>query len=73
MTTDFEADAERVAGLIIDGFDRHYRRFRALSAAAKGCFERSDWRGIRAASRERIGSYDARVAEAVQRARDEIP
>jgi isocitrate dehydrogenase kinase/phosphatase len=71
--TDFDADAQRVAGLIIDGFDRHYRRFRALSAAAKTCFERSDWRGIRAASRERIGSYDARVNEAVQQMREEIP
>ncbi|MFO0598800.1 MAG: bifunctional isocitrate dehydrogenase kinase/phosphatase [Myxococcaceae bacterium] len=69
----FDSEAQRCAGLIIDGFDRHYRRFRALSASAKTCFERSDWRGIRAASRERIGSYDARVSEAVQRLREEIP
>jgi isocitrate dehydrogenase kinase/phosphatase len=67
------SDAEHIASLIIDGFDRHYRRFRALSSLAKGLFEQSDWRGMRAASRERMGSYDAHVSEAVQRILVEVP
>jgi isocitrate dehydrogenase kinase/phosphatase len=70
---DTHSDAGRIAQLIVDGFDRHYRRFRAFSASAKACFEQSDWRGVRAASRERIGSYDARVREAVEHLRDEMP
>ncbi len=68
-----DVDADHIAALIIDGFDRHYRRFRALSAAAKGHFERSDWRGLRADSRERIGSYNARVQEVVAQVHEQVP
>ena len=64
--------AERIAARIVDGFDRHYRLFRALSALAKGCFERGDWRAMHAAGRERIGSYDARVRETVELIRNEL-
>jgi isocitrate dehydrogenase kinase/phosphatase len=64
--------AERIASRIVDGFDRHYRRFRALSASAKGSFERGDWRALHEAGRQRIGSYDAHVAETVALIRSEL-
>ncbi|HEX7601513.1 MAG TPA: bifunctional isocitrate dehydrogenase kinase/phosphatase, partial [Polyangiaceae bacterium] len=64
--------SEQISALIVDGFDRHYRRFRALSALAKDCFERGDWRATNAAGRERIGSYDARVRETVLAIRSEF-
>jgi isocitrate dehydrogenase kinase/phosphatase len=54
-----------IARAILDGFDKHYRLFRAISAAAKDRFERSDWAAVRQASRERIDMYDLRVREAV--------
>jgi isocitrate dehydrogenase kinase/phosphatase len=66
-------DADRIASLVVDGFDRHYRRFRGLSAQARDCFERGDWTAMRAIGRERIGSYDARVEEAVARIKADVP
>ncbi len=62
-------DAASIARTILDGFDRHYRLFRATSARAKERWERADWEGVREASRARIDMYDQRVregAEAVQ-------
>jgi isocitrate dehydrogenase kinase/phosphatase len=56
-----------IAKALIDGFDRHYRLFRAESARAKHRFETADWHGQRRAQRERIEFYDLRVAEAVAR------
>jgi isocitrate dehydrogenase kinase/phosphatase len=54
-----------LARSILDGFDKHYRLFRTLSANAKDRFDRGDWAAVRAAHHERIGMYDARVREAV--------
>jgi isocitrate dehydrogenase kinase/phosphatase len=54
-----------IAGTILDGFDKHYRLFRETSAEAKRRWERSDWAGVRAASRARIDMYDQRVLETV--------
>ncbi len=34
-----------IAQAMMDGFDRHYRLFRAESARAKHRFETSDWSG----------------------------
>lgn len=59
-------DATTIARTILDGFDRHYRLFRATSARAKERWERADWSAIRAASRERIDMYDQRVRECVE-------
>ncbi|MDB5777245.1 MAG: aceK [Herbaspirillum sp.] len=59
------------ARTILDGFDKHYRLFRAASQAARQHFEQADWRVGQAAARERIGFYDTRVAECVQILRDE--
>ncbi len=59
-------DAATIARTILDGFDRHYRLFRATSARAKERWERGDWMGIREASRARIDMYDQRVREGVE-------
>lgn len=58
--------AEEVARAILAGFDKHYRVFRAISAAAKGRFERGDWAAVREAHRRRIDLYSLRVREAVE-------
>ncbi len=54
-----------VARALLEGFDRHYRLFRAASAAARQRFEQADWHGQQQAQRERIEYYDRRVDEAV--------
>ena len=59
--------AHDIARAMIDGFDRHYRLFRAESARAKHRFETRDWHGQQRAQRERIEFYDLRVKECVTR------
>ena len=61
-----------IAQALRDGFDRHYRLFRATSAAAKQRFEAADWAGQQTAQRARIDFYDLRVNEAVERLRTEF-
>ena len=61
-----------IALALRDGFDRHYRLFRATSAAAKQRFEAADWAGQQTAQRARIDFYDLRVNEAVERLRTEF-
>ncbi|MDM0012270.1 bifunctional isocitrate dehydrogenase kinase/phosphatase [Variovorax sp. J22P168] len=61
-----------VARAMRDGFDRHYRLFRAESARAKHRFETADWTGQQRAQRERIEFYDLRVSEAVKRLEKEF-
>jgi len=56
---------QAIARTILDGFEKHYGRFREISAAAKDRFERADWAAAREASSTRIDSYDNRVREAV--------
>ena len=34
-----------IAQALVDGFNRHYRLFRATTAQAKQRFERADWHG----------------------------
>jgi len=60
-----------VAQTILDGFDRHYRIFRAAAIDAKCLFERSDWLGMQKLARDRIESYDERVRECVALLEDE--
>jgi len=60
------SDAASIARTILDGFDRHYRLFRATSARAKERWERADWASVREASRARIDMYDQRVREGVE-------
>ncbi|MBV8500999.1 MAG: bifunctional isocitrate dehydrogenase kinase/phosphatase [Paucibacter sp.] len=58
--------AFEIARDLLGGFNRHYRLFRATSAAAKQRFEQADWHGQQRAQRERIEYYDRRVAEAAE-------
>ncbi|HSQ64182.1 MAG TPA: bifunctional isocitrate dehydrogenase kinase/phosphatase [Polyangiaceae bacterium] len=58
-------DFAAIARLILGGFDKHYRIFRAISAGAKDRFERADWAAVQRARIERIDMYDQRVREAV--------
>lgn len=57
--------AFEIAQAMLEGFDKHYRLFRAASATAKQRFEQADWHGQQFAQRERIEFYDLRVDEAV--------
>ncbi len=58
------AQAFDIAKAMLEGFNRHYRLFRATSAQAKQRFEAADWHGQQRAQRERIEFYDLRVHEA---------
>ncbi|MBC3933378.1 bifunctional isocitrate dehydrogenase kinase/phosphatase [Undibacterium curvum] len=60
-----------IARTILDGFDKHYRLFRASSQAAKTHFEKGDWKTAQIAATERIQFYDQRVRECVQVLEDE--
>src|SRR4051812_31763039 len=57
---------------MIEGFDRHYRLFRAVSAQARERFEAGAWAEQQQAVQERIRFYDERVRECVDRLRGEF-
>ena len=57
----------RIAQAILDGFNRHYRRFRYVAQQAKQLYENGDFQTMQARARERIDFYDRRVLEAVER------
>ena len=61
--------AQAIAEVLLEGFDRHYRLFRATSAQAKARFERRAWPEQQRAVQERIRYYDDRVRECVERLR----
>ncbi|HEX7441787.1 MAG TPA: isocitrate dehydrogenase kinase/phosphatase AceK regulatory subunit, partial [Caldimonas sp.] len=61
-----------IAQAMLEGFNRHYRLFRAASAEAKQRFEQADWHGQQRAQRERIEFYDLRVDEAADRLQREF-
>ncbi len=65
--------ATEIAKTILEGFDRHYRLFREISAGAKGRFERGEWAAQREAGKARIQFYDLRVAEATERLEERFP
>jgi len=67
-----DGHAYAIACALQEGFDKHYRLFRATSAAAKKRFEAADWAGQQRAQRERIEFYDARVNEAADRLQREF-
>jgi isocitrate dehydrogenase kinase/phosphatase len=64
--------AERIAELLIEGFDRHYALFRETSAQAKDAFDAGDWAAVQGLVKKRIRFYDERVAEYVERLRGEL-
>ena len=65
-------NAHRIALALIQGFNKHYKLFRATSKNAKTRFEQADWLGVHKAVRERIRFYDDRVDECVERLHDEF-
>ncbi len=52
-----------IADAMLEGFNRHYRLFRAASVGAKKLFETADWHAQQNGQRERIEFYDKRVKE----------
>jgi isocitrate dehydrogenase kinase/phosphatase len=64
--------AQRIADVLLDGFERHYTLFRTTSAKAKQRFEDAAWSEAQQAVRERIRFYDDRVRECVERLHAEI-
>lgn len=65
-------EAKQIAEAILDGFERHYRLFRAITAGARERFESADWPAVQDAARERISYYDRRVGETVALLRREF-
>jgi isocitrate dehydrogenase kinase/phosphatase len=61
-----------IARAMLEGFDKHYRLFRASSRGAKTRFEQADWQAVRDAHAARILFYDERVKESVERLREEF-
>ena len=57
---------QAIARTILDGFEKRWAQFRALSAAAKERFEKADWAGAHALGQLGIGTYDERVHESVE-------
>jgi len=60
-----------VAQTMLEGFKRHYHTFRDAAVRAQALFEAGDWPGLQRLARERITSYDDRVAECVLLLEDE--
>jgi isocitrate dehydrogenase kinase/phosphatase len=67
-----EGAARQIASVLIEGFDKHYRLFRAASALAKEQFEAGAWAELQRAVQGRIRFYDDRVRECVDRLRREF-
>lgn len=67
-----ELNARRIAETILDGFNRHYRIFLEITAAARERFIACDWQGQRQAASDRINLYTQRVAEATERLNNEF-
>ncbi|RUO24487.1 bifunctional isocitrate dehydrogenase kinase/phosphatase [Aliidiomarina minuta] len=55
--------AQRIATLILKGFQHHYRLFQEITDKAGERFQNRDWQAVQAAARERISFYDVRVRE----------
>ncbi|MET3106911.1 isocitrate dehydrogenase kinase/phosphatase [Oxalobacteraceae bacterium GrIS 2.11] len=60
-----------IARTILDGFNKHYRLFRAVSQQAKTHFETGQWQAAQLSARERISYYDRRVVECAAILEDE--
>ncbi len=65
--------AREIAQTLIEGFDKHYRLFRACSTQAKKRFEKENWQAVQLAVMNRIQFYDDRVTETVERLHREFP
>jgi isocitrate dehydrogenase kinase/phosphatase len=65
-------DAERIAELLLGGFEQNYARFREISAGAKERFEAADWPAVQLAVRERIQLEDEQVERTTADLRAEL-
>ncbi len=63
ISSDNNPQALRIAETMLAGFIRHYDLIRLYGREAKAFFEQADWKSVHLAVRERIRSYDERVAE----------
>ncbi len=66
LSADELAEARSLAEKVLDGFDRHYARFRECARAAKISFEKGEWANIQKLVADRVAYYDERVRETVQ-------
>ena len=62
-----DATARAIAGVLLEGFDRHYALFRDCARAAKRHFEAGNWLAIGHVTGDRIDFYERRVNETVER------
>ena len=65
--SDGRASPDVLAGVLVEGFDRHYALFRDCARAAKRYFEAANWLAISHVARDRIDFYERRVTETVER------
>ena len=65
LSTTELSDARALSEKVLDGFNRHYARFRECARDAKIAFEKGDWPRIQKLVADRIEYYDERVAETV--------
>lgn len=65
--------SKAVANTILEGFDKHYRLFREISAQAHRHFLQADWEAAKQAAISRIQMYDQRVEEAVRAVLERFP
>lgn len=62
--------AQKIANSILEGYNRHFRKFSDITRGAKQRFEQADWKEERGKSRLRVQFYDKRVNEAIKILRD---
>lgn len=65
LSTTELTEARALSEKVLDGFNRHYARFRECARAAKVSFEKGDWPHTQKLVADRIEYYDERVAETV--------
>jgi isocitrate dehydrogenase kinase/phosphatase len=63
---------KEIAQAILNGFERHYRLVREITAFARQRFEAANWKAVQEASRERIYYYDQRVGETLSHLREDF-
>lgn len=71
-TADRFQQGSRIAGIILDVFNKHYRIFLRITHEARSRFIEADWEGEHAASLIRITRYTKRVKEASERLKTEF-
>ena len=68
----FASVPQAIAQAMVEGFNKHYRLFRESASHAKERFEQARWSEVQLAVKERIRYYDERVAECVERLRNDL-